>query len=160
MIPPHDIQELTFKDYFEIIKKRSDLIISIVVVCAVLVSCYAFVSPKVYMTVTKIVIERDIPKITEDITETAKGRFADQEYFQTQANILTTRTLAQRVFEKLDLQNDPAFLEVNDPVYKLLSMVEVKPVRNTNVVDLSVKGKNPVAITEIANTWAREFIYF
>jgi capsular exopolysaccharide synthesis family protein len=48
-----------------------------------------------------------------------------------------------------------------DPARRLLSMVKISPARQGqgNIATIAVKGRDPLKITTIANSWVREFIY-
>ena len=158
MIPSSDISEVTFKDYLDIITKRIGVVIAFVVVVVSFVAFYDFSSVKVYQAKTSIVIEQQNPKITTEVEGVYGINIKDREHYQTQLSILQSNSLAERIIEKLELSRDSNFRSVQDPVAKLISMVSIKPVRDSNMVILYVSGTNPLQITQIANSWAREFI--
>jgi len=158
MIPSSDIREVTLKDYLDIITKRIGVVIAFVVTVVSFVAFYDFSSVKIYQVKTSIVIERQSPRITTEVEDIYGRNTKDREYYQTQLSILKSNSLAERVVEKLELSRDSNFRSVQDPTAKLLSMVNLKPVRDSNMVVIYVSGSNPLQITQIANSWAREFI--
>jgi capsular exopolysaccharide synthesis family protein len=62
------------------------------------------------------------------------------------------------VLTALNLLNDPEFIGATDPEGKILSMISVSSPKESNVVVVFVTGRDPLKITNIANTWAREFV--
>lgn len=77
---------------------------SIAVLAQVIVS---FMTP-VYRSTVTLMIEQNKAKLVS-IEEVYSGISSNREYFQTQAEILKSRTLAARVVAKLDLVNHPEF---------------------------------------------------
>ena len=160
MIPSQEIRGLNPKDYLDIIWKRKWIALAIAVTIMGSVGFYTFTFPKIYMATTTLLIEKQIPRITGRATEDMYLReIRDAEYYQTQYNLLRSRSLAERVLKKLSLTADQEFVSAVDPVRKILDMVEIKPVRLSNIVKLSVMGRDPLKIANIANAWAREFIH-
>ncbi|MDD3297202.1 MAG: polysaccharide biosynthesis tyrosine autokinase [Candidatus Omnitrophica bacterium] len=151
-------EELSFKDYCEVIKKHIWLIIGIVIPISALVFFYSLVATKIYRAQTTLAIESSDVDLSERVNDVYKEEKGSQEYFQTQINILQSRSLAERVMEALNLNNNPEFKDTLNPAGKLLSMIGVKQMRSSNIVTLSVTGPDPVLITRIANSIVREFI--
>lgn len=155
MIPPPEIKELTLEDYFHIVRKRVWIVITLVVVISGFAAFRSFSSPKIYQTRTRLIIKREIPKVTgteEVLYRTGVPSKEDQ------LNLLSSKILAERVLNALNLLADPEFIGARDPEGRLLSMVSVSSPRETNVVEVSVTGRDPLKITNIANSWVREFI--
>jgi len=155
MIPPSDLRELTVKDYFDIVLRRIWIVILIVIVITGFIAFKSFSTPKIYQTQVKLFIGKTTPKVTgkEDIIY--KGFAPTKEEI---LNLLKSTTIAERVVKNLNLSSDDEFIDVRDPVTKLIDMVSIDSPKDTNIVFLKVTGKNPLKITKIANTWAEEFI--
>jgi capsular exopolysaccharide synthesis family protein len=151
-------EELSFKDYWEMVKKHIWLIVGIVIPISILVFFYSLVSPKIYKAQATLAIESAEVNISERVGDVYKNEKNTLEYFQTQINILQSRSLAERVVEALNLSKTDEFKDTLDPAGKLLSMVDVRQMRLSNIAVLSVTGKDPILITRIANSIAREFI--
>lgn len=87
---------------------------------------------------------------------------------ETQRQIMRSRTMLQSVVDRLDLANDPQFMGVSeidaaeravalrrgDPVAVLAKRVEVRRMRDTNLLEIVVHDKNPNMAALIANTLA------
>jgi len=160
MIPAAEIKQLNPRDYWEIIWKRKQMIVVFVLIIVGVVTFYDFTRPKRYEAEVSIHIEKATPNI---ISEGQDGIYRkevrDKEYYQSQYSLLKSHSLAERVIEKLGLRNDEEFSNAKNPGIELLSWVKIKPIRMSNIVIVSISGKDPLKITSIANTWAREFIY-
>ena len=159
MIPPPEVKELTIKDYFDILSKYIWFILASIIVITGIVIFRDFASPKIYITKATIVIESVKPNITGKVDDIYDKETQGKEYYQTQVNALTSRSVAERIIKVLGLERDPEFTGSGDAVAKLLSMAKIEPVKLTNVVCISIKGRDPLKITAIANSWAREFIH-
>lgn len=159
MILSQEIRELGPRDYFDIVLKRKWIVFITVTIAVSAVGFYSFTSPKIYQAGTTLLIEKQIPQITERMEDVYTREIRDTEYYQTQYSLLVSRSLAERVMKKLNLGSEPEFISADDPINALISMIKVKPVRLSNIVMIAVTGKDPLKITNIANTWAREFIH-
>jgi capsular exopolysaccharide synthesis family protein len=76
----------------------------------------------------------------------------DRQFFNTQLNVLHSRSIAERVVEKLKLKDQPVFKASGDPAGFLLSHVAVEPVPETYVVEVRVNHDDPKEAALWANT--------
>jgi len=76
----------------------------------------------------------------------------DRQFFNTQLNVLRSRSIAERVVEKLKLADQPAFLGTTDPTGELLSHLTVEPVPDTYVVEVGMTSHDPKDAALWANT--------
>ncbi|MDP2922582.1 MAG: polysaccharide biosynthesis tyrosine autokinase [Candidatus Omnitrophota bacterium] len=159
MLPSSEIKELTIKDYFEIARKHFWLILTISVVTTGFVAFYDFSSPKIYLATTTIVIETERPNITGKLEDVYERELIGKDYYQTQINVLMSRSLADRVAKSLGLDRDSESIGHKDFVGELLSMIKIESAKVGNTAVISVTGKDPLKITAIANAWVREFIH-
>jgi succinoglycan biosynthesis transport protein ExoP len=155
MIPPPEIRELTVKDYVDIVLRRIWIVLACLVVIPVIVAFISFSTPKVYETFSKLLFKMDIPKVTGKEEVIYKGGAPSKE---DQINLLVSRIVGERVIKKMNLSSDEEFIGSADPIKTILTMVRVDIRPNSNMVFLIVKGKDPLKITKIANTWTEEFI--
>ncbi len=142
-------KEFNVQDYLEILLKRKWIIVISLVIALALGFLFLLVAPRIYMTNTVLLIEKEVPKITQirdDVYSEEKGNI------QTQAGILNSRYLAERVIKKMKLNIglDPRSVD------RFLSTIRIE--RSGDVFVLQVFGVDPVLITDIANTWVKEFI--
>jgi len=141
-------------------------------------------TPK-FTAVTQIEIARESNKIVNLQGVEQEASDADQEFYQTQYGLLRSRSLAERVANKLKLDDSPVFFEAFgiDPAdhgleaprngrfapgdraartrlagEALLKNVSVNPTRLSRLVDVSVTTPDAVLSARIANAWAENFI--
>ncbi|MCK4851611.1 MAG: hypothetical protein KAS86_00715, partial [Candidatus Omnitrophica bacterium] len=148
MIPSPEVREVPIKEYLGMIRKRVRLIIGLMLAIVVFFISYYFFFPKTYVAKTTILIKKAGLRLMDpkkDPMTSGKGDYQDQ------LRLLHSGFLVERIARKLD---QPLLTPK-----KLLSMVSIDPVFRTSMVEISVKGRDPVQIAEIANAWAREFIY-
>ena len=82
----------------------------------------------------------------------------DRQFFNTQLNVLVSRTLGERVVEKLKLQDQSPFKEATDPAGLLMRHVSVEPIPETFVIELAVRHQDPKEAALWANTLADTYI--
>ncbi|MGB3113587.1 MAG: polysaccharide biosynthesis tyrosine autokinase [Candidatus Omnitrophota bacterium] len=128
MIPSPRIKGFTLRDYFDIVWKR----VWVVIICVILAAGYAVVTSvgvsTLYRSESAVVLEN--------------GKIRPKQTF------FKNSMLAIRVTRILNLK------ESSDT---LLSMIKIIP-REGNVYEISVTGKDPEKVTNIANAWAKEAI--
>jgi non-specific protein-tyrosine kinase len=66
--------------------------------------------------------------------------------------------LLKEVCSKLDLDKEPDFLNVSNPIGKLRKKIEILPVRNTQLILVAVEDNNPMRAADIANTLADTYL--
>jgi capsular exopolysaccharide synthesis family protein len=82
----------------------------------------------------------------------------DRQYFNTQLNVLKSRSLGERVVAKLKLGDKPPFKDSRDPAGLLMTHVQVEPVPETFVVEVRVSHPDPKEAALWANTLADLYI--
>jgi capsular exopolysaccharide synthesis family protein len=86
------------------------------------------------------------------------GWSAEERYFNTQLEIVSSRAVARQVVDRLHLDQDPRFAGGDDPVAALASRVQVRPRKNTGIIEVSLNGTDPEAITDWVNTLAHVYV--
>ncbi len=82
----------------------------------------------------------------------------DRQFFNTQLNVLVSRTLGERVVHKLKLKDKSPFKETPDPAGLLMRHVSVEPIPETFVIELAVRHQDPKEAALWANTLADTYI--
>jgi capsular exopolysaccharide synthesis family protein len=111
----------------------------------------------VYRAMVSIIIEKAAPKVVS-IEEVYQPGGAEKEYYQTQYKILSSRTLAKKVVDELNLSQDPEFRTSKDPVGAVLAKLSVEPVRESQMVNLSFESQDAIKSAKVANTFGRLYI--
>jgi capsular exopolysaccharide synthesis family protein len=76
----------------------------------------------------------------------------DRQFFNTQMNVLRSRSIGEKVVEKLRLEDRPDFQTAADPTGYFLGHLSVEPIPDTYVVEVRVTNSNPKDAALWANT--------
>ncbi len=124
--------------------------------------------PKVYDATATLEYDPNPPKPlgdqVEDMASPASNFLTGKEWYQTQNTIIASRTIAQRVVERLALHRDPGFMQV--PVderatwkgatvdaasKRLLAALTVRQEKDTRVARITVESASPERAALLAN---------
>ena len=154
---------MNFTQFLLILKARSKIILitfGITVLTTLLVS---LILPKSYMATTSLVLNY---KGTDPVTGFSLPAQLMPGYMATQIDIITSRKVAIKVVEQLKLANsDTAQQQFKDATDGkgdikdwladlLLNNLDVKPSRESSVIEISFKGSDPEFAAAIANAFA------
>jgi polysaccharide biosynthesis transport protein len=188
-------EEVHLRDYLRVILKRRWLIAAVFLVLVASVTISNLLMDPVYQATTQILIDKENPNVV-NVEEVLGMNAADREYYQTQYEILKSKSLALKVIKDLDLKNSPEFApknggfsltavtssvlewikgitssaeeaenpadknfnpdhEYNSIIGAYLARLNVSPIRNSRLVDVSFEGGDPSIVARIANTHAK-----
>ncbi|HEX2060736.1 MAG TPA: Wzz/FepE/Etk N-terminal domain-containing protein, partial [Thermoanaerobaculia bacterium] len=163
-------QEVHLSHYWNVIRKRWKVAFSILTVVMIGTFLASYFSKPLYQSKIRLQIERETQAVTiEDIFGIAAS---DQEFLQTQYVLLNSRGLALRVVEDHKLYNDPELYppgvagktpqelaRIKEGIAaSLLGGIEVLPVRNTSLVDITYVGTSPRLAQKVAQAWGESYI--
>jgi succinoglycan biosynthesis transport protein ExoP len=163
-------QDLHLSHYWNVVRKRWKVAAAILTVVMLGTFLASWFSKPLYRSTIQIQIERESRAVTvEDIFGIAAS---EQEFLQTQYVLLKSRGLARRVVEDHKLWNDrelyppgvagktPKELEqIKDGIAgMILGGIDIAPVRNTSLVEISYVGSSPPLAQKIADAWGESFI--
>ncbi|MGB2600568.1 MAG: GumC family protein, partial [Candidatus Omnitrophota bacterium] len=163
--------EINLHEYVDILLRRRWMIISFTIIFCTLALIRSFLMKPVYQGTTRILIEREAPMVVK-MDEVSSADFSAREYYQTQYKILKSRAVAAKVDQTLGGYrpfdewkgriSDKAAGEMSDDnrVNALLARVEVKPVPNTQLVEVSANDIDAKKTAMIANLWAQSYIAY
>ena len=105
-------EEIHLLDYWRVLQKRRRVAIAFFAVIMGSVVVYSFATPPIYRGTAQILLNLDNnPTVTFTEGGTTLLQTKDSsEYFNTQTQILTSRTFADRVVRKLQLDKNPYFI--------------------------------------------------
>jgi capsular exopolysaccharide synthesis family protein len=165
--------------YWSIIVRRRWLIIPFFLATVLITGLVTLRQTRIYDATCTIIIDLAAPKVLEketvqEVVESgAGGYWYSKEFFETQYKVLTSRTVAQRVVDRLQLgQNsrylgladvkDPVELENRrqraDPVSNLVRNLKIEPVKDSRIVRIRYEDPDPQLAAQIANTVAESYI--
>jgi capsular exopolysaccharide synthesis family protein len=164
-------QEVHLSHYWNIVYKRWRMALSILAVVMLATFLASYFSKPLYRSMATIQIERENPNqlTVEDLFGI---QASDQEFLQTQYELLKSRDLAARVIQDWQLLNDPDFYpagvkgksaedvkKIRDSmVGAILGPLDVSPVRNTSLVNISYVATSPVLAQRVAEGVAESFM--
>jgi len=161
---PGHMPEIHLGEYLPVILRRRKLILTFFTVVVTLVGIGSLVMKPVYESKATIQIEKSGPRVTQ-IQEvapqgTTEGYSGSKDYYyETQYKLLLSPTLLKRVIDALGLYNDSrGRRQVLNPVAKLRQVVRIKPVRNSQLVEIAVQDTDPKVAAQIATGIVDEFI--
>ena len=140
-------ETIDLKEYFYIIKKRAWIIALITVVAMIASGIISFflLSP-VYETKTTLIVNTE--KVNETNTITGDQLNVTQKLTLTYGEIIKSRTVIDEVIQALNLNME--YGEVS-------KMITVSPVKDTQIIAITVQDTNPQRAADIANTIPRVF---
>ncbi len=182
-----ETEETHLRDYWRIIRRRLWIPIGVVIVMVTLATIYNLRLPDVYEGVTQIVLEREDRVVNVKDLQINMAGGDDTQYMNTQLKIMQSPRVAYLVAKALDLDNNPDFIpgfrpagqnsqsqlldvthgesdeqadmqRLETQIDVLLGNVELKPERETRLVNIHYRHTNKDLARKIADTWAEACI--
>ncbi len=185
-------REINLMEYWNVLLRRRWVVFTAVVVLVTVVTIGSFLIPPTYRAVCTIQIEREQPNVLQfqQVQPVGYDYQAYSDFYQTQYKLLSSRIVARKAMQKLDLRNDPV---VNRAVAtsgrkgilrRLLSLVrkspleglpqdpdkpyiefilgglDINPLKNTHLVEISFVSLDPELASRVANAVANSYIEF
>ncbi|MGH7866556.1 MAG: hypothetical protein ACREP9_02730, partial [Candidatus Dormibacteraceae bacterium] len=130
--------------------------------CVLLVTgaCLLF-GTQTYSGTTRIRIEREHPVAVANPDEERASSY-DPYFIQTEFEVIQSQVILGRVIDELDLNNEwgkpyGRRLKTEDTIELLKRKMDLRPVRNTSIIEIRVYDENPAQAAKIANTIARVY---
>lgn len=126
----------------------------------------ALLQAPTYEAAVQLVFDRTAPQVL-DFRDVVPMDARGDDYFQTQFRVLRSRTLAERVVERMGLADDPDFAGSGRAggvspreraVRSFLSRLRVQRLTQSQIVTVSMEAARPERAAQAANTLAELFI--
>lgn len=141
-------ETIDLREYFHIIKKRAWIIALITILAMVTSGIISFfVLSPVYEANTTLIVNTEQNKETNNII-TGDQLNVTQKLTLTYGQIISSRIVLDSVIKKLDLNMDYEELE---------KKITVSPVKDTQIMSVTVQDANPEEARDIANTIPKIF---
>lgn len=162
-------QQVHLDDYLNIIRRRKWVVIAFFAVVVGMVSTFSFMSTPVYKATTQIIIESQSFPVM-GMGDVASKASAEQDYYQTQYNLLLGRGLSRQVIQDLALWKKflPDVSEASREtledqispiiVNRYLANLQITPVRGTRLVNISFLSPSRELSARVADAHALAFI--
>jgi succinoglycan biosynthesis transport protein ExoP len=165
----------TQQDYYRILVKRRWLVLLVLFTIIAFTALATFTATPIYKATVQLLIERQIPRYLEQPGGAAKFDSTGDEFYLTHYKLLESRALAKKVAEKLNLENQPYYAPIfrdlppnaDDAMKKgaeeklidaILKKVEVSPVLQSSLVNVSFANPDPKFAATLINTLAQSYI--
>ncbi len=155
-------------EIWRIIRKWWWLIAGIVLACLLAAIALSLLVTPEYRARTTVEINREgvQPVQMGNIQTPSSAFFQDRDFINTQAGLLRSRALAERVSRSINLANNAAFVNPalerearTDAATSIVAgSLTVEPVRDSRLIGLSVESTSPELAMRIANSYAETFI--
>ena len=177
-------EETHLRDYWRIIRRRLWVPLGVMLLATTLATIYNLRLPNIYEGVTKIKIERDDQVVNLKDIQINMGSADDSSYINTQLKIMQSPRVAYLVVKNIDLEHNSEFSSLARPLNSktdalqvteggsdeqaeierleafidiLLANVDVRPVRDTRLVEIHYQHRNKELARKISDAWANAF---
>ena len=134
--------------YFRVVRERSFVIVTVVIVAVGLALVFSLLQTPLYRATAQVL--RQTAALDQTLFGTSVFQFQDaQRQLQTGANLIKLDAVATMVKE--DLQSTRS-------TGSLLRIVTVTTSNQTDVIEISAESPDPAETAEVANSFARQFI--
>ncbi len=171
-------ESLNLREYWRIILLRRWLVIPFFLATVVVTGIVTLRQTRIYDATCSIIIDLAAPRVldkdsVQDVVDTGPGGFYyTREYYETQYKVITSRAVAQRVSDKLQLGRNDHFLGLDrvdpaqrdqiraraNPVAIVQAGLKVEPVKDSRIVRIRFESPDPEIAALVANAAADSYI--
>ncbi len=174
--------QFSIRDIFVVIFKRKRTFFSIMILTTLLVTIGTYVVPLPYKAMGKLYVERAKSSTVPALLQPAGQFLGREDVLISEIEIITSRTVIERVTDKLQLHvkkkksnaidsfikllQSPIYalglLDETDPregsIATLQKKVKVKAVPKSDIIMISYMGDDPILIKEVINTMIETYL--
>ena len=158
-------------EYYHAVRERLWIVILLVVLAGIGAGIYMSRQPQRFQARTVLVFEVPQTRALEKVEGAVDTETATPDVINTMIDLLASYPFAQRVAERLKLNEDPRFLGssarsaglpmgVDEAAGVLVNEVAIAARPKTNLVDILVTHRNTPMAIEIANGYADEYLRY
>ena len=159
--------------YARVVLKRKWLILAIVAVGVTATVLYTLQKTEVYQARASVIINPQAPQVfgheVQDVVQLGTGSsWGNDEYYNTQVDIVTGHDLAEKAVERYDLQNNTALVPAAAKMSEkqrialatniLWRSVSASIRRKSRILDIYVRSPDPKLAADLANKLADTYI--
>lgn len=161
------MQNVTLNSLFAILFARRRIIIGTAIASVVLAVAVLNLKPKIYQATTDLIVDS---RGWDPISGQSQPTRLNASYLTTQADIVRSRNVANRVVENLNLTRSPeiakfvtlsgdAAVDRRRVAGFLAQGLEVTPKRDSNMLAISFRSSDPELAAKLANGFAQAYIH-
>jgi succinoglycan biosynthesis transport protein ExoP len=153
--------KLHFLDYWRVIRLRLPIIVLTFLLVVITAGITTYFLPRQYQSNVIIEVEQNDQKIRIFRDGYEGGMGLDPRFATTQFQIIQRKEMLYPVIDNLKLVEkwaEPYGVRTREEAYfKLRSMIDVREVRNTNLLQIGVESTDPKEAADLANSIANEY---
>lgn len=142
------------------------LIAAVTIACLVAAIVVSLMIQPLYRAQSTLEVNLDGIQIVENMGEVERGQRNEREFINTQAELLRSRGIAERVARSLNLANNPAMFDQSidraareaAAIGIVHGSVAIEPVRDSRLIAVTVVSADPGLAAQIANAYGSNFI--
>ncbi len=163
-VAPPPETKLHFLDYWRIIRIRKTVILAVFLLVVVTSALVTFILPEFYSSTARIRVERDQSDISGfNQPQTMLGSY-DPYFVQTEFEVIQSEVVLGEVIRKLDLNKEWGkkfaggdTLKTPETMSILKGRMDLRPVRNTSLIEIKVSMEKPDDAATLANAIAEAY---
>jgi capsular exopolysaccharide synthesis family protein len=182
---PADEDVIDLRQYWEVLMRRRVTVLTVLSVSLIVALIVTFLTTPIYRGSLLLQIEREASKVVEFENVTPEERGDTKDFYQTQYELLKSRTLARRVIDQLGLQASPTFAPKEPSVLseaiaglkqwlqgpaeegqesapdlekQFLENLTISPVKNSRLVRIEYDSPSPEEAAAVSNALADNFV--
>lgn len=153
--------KLHFLDYWRVIRLRLPIIVLTFLLVVITAGITTYFLPRKYQSNVIIEVEQNDQKIRIFREGYEGGMGLDPRFATTQFQIIQRKEMLYPVIDNLKLVEkwaEPYGVRTREEAYfQLRNMIDVREVRNTNLLQISVESTDPKEAADLANSIANEY---
>ncbi|MCL6472475.1 MAG: polysaccharide biosynthesis tyrosine autokinase [Firmicutes bacterium] len=143
-------EKIELLQLLKVISKRKTVIIVGTITCLLAgIFITAYMAPQYEASVRVLVTQGQSSSTNQPVVESYQAVLLSERLTKTLSQMITSRTLTQKVINDLNLRLQPEELE---------EKITAKPVKDTQLIQLSVTDNNPVLAKKLADSVAANFV--
>ncbi|GAA4854164.1 GumC family protein [Luteimonas vadosa] len=167
--------DLDLRQLWHVLVARRWVVLGLALATMAVALVITLMTTPIYQASSTIQIERDSIKVINSEALTPVDTGMDRDFYQTQYELLRSRSLALKVIEDLGLAQSDAFIEGAPAlrpdaspadvaareqalVGSVLAALGIEPIRNSRLVRISFESPDPALAARVANAYADVFI--
>jgi capsular exopolysaccharide synthesis family protein len=155
--------KLHFLDYWRIIRIRKTVILAVFLLVVITATLVTFILPESFSSTARIKIERDQSDVT-GMTDRGAMVGYDPYFIQTEFELIQSEVILGKVIDDLDLNKEWGKkyangdrLKTAETITLLKARIDLRPVRNTSLIEIRVFSEKADEAAKIANAIAEAY---
>ncbi|HEX7569456.1 MAG TPA: polysaccharide biosynthesis tyrosine autokinase [Verrucomicrobiae bacterium] len=156
--------KLHFLDYWRVIRIRKAIIITVFLITAIIATAVTFILPESYASTCKIRVKNDVNDIGGGLSQSYQASGFDPYFIQTTFEIMQSSLVLSNVISGLNLNVEwgkkylnGETLKTTETLEMLKQRMELAPVRNTELISITVYSDDAKEAALLANSIAEAY---